>query len=236
MATMRTLVKRHVYGALAGVEPLPADRPVDHLHRILLAFVTCGLLGALTAALTFSCLLHELSVPLALLLLVLAVVIDLVLVQWWGNYYLRRAGAVPAVARVLPTSIPSDQRTIRRLGRPLVLEPVVVHPTDGSPDFRAACFIKAVGGKNPWTGGPGTLVLVDVLKSGFGLAPPRVVTEEQKRLHKDPDSVPQDAPALPIRQMPWTRDSRRTSLEYWLSSIVAAVGSLAVMAMAFLGG
>lgn len=230
MATMKTMRQRHIYRALTGIEPLPADRPADHVQRILPMLVGGGALGALSAMLGVM----DASSSTFLLLIILVGALAAVLRLRWADFYMRRAGVVPAVARLLPTDVPVAERTIRRAGSTVVLEPFAVRPVDGSPDFRAACFIRSMDRKNPWTAVPGTLVMVDLLKSGMGIARPRTVTAEQRRMVQYPGDLPFNAPGLPIRRAPWARETTLASLEWWLSPFVGVV--VAAVAVVVLGG
>lgn len=229
MATMKTMRQRHIYRALTGIEPRPADRPADHLQRILPMLVGGGVLGAAGATLEVT----DAPSSTFLLFIILAGIFAAVLCQLWANFYMRRAGVVPAVARLLPTDVPVAERTIRRAGSTVVLEPFAVRPVDGSPDFRAACFIRSMDRKNPWTAVPGTLVMVDLLKSGMGITRPRTVTAEQRRMVQYPGSLPFNAPGLPIRQAPWVRETTQASLEWWLSLFVGAVVAASVVTVLY---
>lgn len=77
--------------------------------------------------------------------------------------------------------------------------------------------------------------MVDALKSGMGIVPPRTVTAEQRRMVQHPGNLPFDAPGLPVRRAPWARETALASLEWWLSLFVGVVVAAVVLTLRFGG-
>lgn len=213
----------------AGTDPIPANRPLDHARR-LGAALALGIVIGTVGGILF------LDVSFTTRTLVTTLVISFVLLIAcavpWGIRPQHKGQGIPVVARTLGTrELPSMRYVHRGTGRAGLLVPVVVHPLDGSSNFRSVILITDVDSQNPQDPPIGTLLALTQLKPGVGeLVSSDVVTKEQadmmERLRKHPRELSNNASPLPLRRGPLERTPWWAALQWWGGIAAGLAGSL----------
>ena len=211
---------------------LPANRPIDHARRIGSAIAVGVAVGTLSGVMFLDL---NLTGPLFFgILFASLAVVGLCLIPWLVAPK-HKGGGIPVVARTLGTTEPVDMRYVHRgTNRAGLLVPVVVHPLDGSPNFRSVVIMRDVDSKNPKDPPVGTLFALDQLAPGQGeLVSSERVTEEQarmiERLRKRPRELSNAAAPLPLRRGPLERTPWWAGLQWWLGLFGGAFVSMAIM-------
>ena len=227
------MAKVHLVQQISMAAAIPANRPIDHLRRTGTGMFV-GVVGGTVATVLFGRI--DLTNGKFLILLVAMVVVSLAfLVPWLLKPPVVQG--IPVVARTLGTDETPYQRYVQRGGKNQgLLVPVVVHPLDGSPNFRSVILLKGVDAKEPQDPPVGMLLALQQTEPGMGeLSNVVEVTPEQEkvieRLRKHPKQLANEASILPMRRGTMERSPWWAALQWWGS---IALGGLLALGLVLL--
>lgn len=203
---------------------VPANRSIDHLRRIGTGLFTGTCFGTVATVLFGGA---DLTGGRFLPLLIVMIVVGLVfLVPWLMKP--PAVDGVPVVARTLGTDEAPFQRFIQRGGKSQgLLVPVIVHPLNGSQNFRSVILLKGVDPKDPKDPAVGTLLALQQTEPGMGeLSNVEKVTPEQakaiERFRRHPKQLANEGAILPMRRGTMERTPWWAAVQWWGSCVIGA--------------
>ncbi len=230
------MAKVNLVQQISMAAAIPANRPIDHLRRMGTGMFTGVCVGTVGTVLFGRI---DLTNGRFLILLVAMVAVSLAfLIPWLLKPPVPKG--TPVVARTLGTDETPYQRYVQRGGKNQgLLVPVVVHPLDGSPNFRSVILLKGVDANNPQDPPVGMLLALQQTEPGMGeLSNVDEVTPEQEkvveRLRKHPKQLANEAPILPMRRGTMERSPWWAALQWW--GTIALGGLLALGLVLLIAG
>lgn len=230
------MAKVNLVQQISMAAAIPANRPIDHLRRMGTGMFTGVCVGTVGTVLFGRI---DLTNGRFLILLVAMVAVSLAfLIPWLLKLPVPKG--TPVVARTLGTDETPYQRYVQRGGKNQgLLVPVVVHPLDGSSNFRSVILLKGVDANNPQDPPVGMLLALQQTEPGMGeLSNVDEVTPEQEkvveRLRKHPKQLANEAPILPMRRGTMERSPWWAALQWW--GTIALGGLLALGLVLLIAG
>lgn len=215
--------------SLAGA--VPANRRLDHLRRVGTGLFTGSVVGTIAAVLFGD--LDLTQGRFWVVLIVMLIVALVCLLPWAMNH--PPVDPIPVVARTLGTDETPEQRYAQRGGTQQgLLVPVVVHPLDGTGNFRSIILLRDVDPAEPKDPPVGSLLALQQNEPGMGeLSNVESVSSEQEKtieaFSRHPKRLSNDAPILPMRRGTMERHPWWAGLEWWGSVLAGALASVAVV-------
>lgn len=159
------MAKVNLVQQISMAAAIPANRPIDHLRRMGTGMFTGVCVGTVGTVLFGRI---DLTNGRFLILLVAMVAVSLAfLIPWLLKPPVPKG--TPVVARTLGTDETPYQRYVQRGGKNQgLLVPVVVHPLDGSSNFRSVILLKGVDANNPQDPPVGMLLALQQTEPGMG--------------------------------------------------------------------
>ncbi|MGO1590721.1 MAG: hypothetical protein ACTH1Z_00430 [Ancrocorticia sp.] len=210
---------------------VPADRNLDHLRRIGTGLFVGSVVGTIGTVL-FADL--DLTQGNFWVVLVVMIIVALVCLLPWAMHF-PPMKPIPVVARTLGTDESPEQRYVQRGGAQQgLLVPVVVHPLDGSPNFRSIILLRDADPAEPRDPVVGSLLALQQNEEGMGeLSNVETVSAQQQRvidqLTRHPKQLSNDAPILPMRRGTMERHPWWAGLQWWGSIAAGVLASVAVV-------
>lgn len=210
---------------------VPADRKLDHLRRIGTGLFVGSVVGTIATVLLGTV---DLTGGRFWGVLVVMVIVALVCLLPWAMKF-PPTEPIPVVARTLGTDETPEQRFVQRGGAQQgLLVPVIVHPLDGSPNFRSIILLRDVDPADPHDPVVGTILALQQNEAGMGeLSNVDEVSADQakaiERLSKRPKQLSNDAPILPMRRGTMERHPWWAGLQWWGSVLAGGLASVAVV-------
>lgn len=214
---------------------IDANRPVDHARRIVTGLAVGSVFGTLFGLVLF---LNRLTLGAMVLAALPPVLLGLATLVVWRFVKVPSEGdPVPVVARTLATDESAYSRYLSRGANRGLLVPVVAAPVDGTPAFRSVILIREVRGQGKVQEPEvGTLYALKQVHAGQGeLENIEEVTPEQEalmeKLRRHPRTLPNRAPALPVRRGALERTPGWAAAQWWVSNLVAGAAAIGLVVL-----